>query len=190
MDSNCTYNRYFIEKILPHRSPFLLVDSITSYKGGQYPSIRANYAITDKEPAYYNNLSGSHWPSIYIIEGMGQCCNLAIIISALEKGLMLAGLGIKSIDDVLQRLMFDESDDITNALKSNLHQRLTEIYLNIGFLGSADVKITGHVSYGQVVSYEVRQNQVYGSLYHSTVKAFSDDKLIAHGTMVSAARRE
>lgn len=148
----------------------------------------ANFTINDKEPAYFNDLHGSHWPSIYIIEGMGQCCNLVIIISAMEKGLMKAGISIKSIDDVLWRLMNDEPDELTGTLKGILYQRLNEMYSNVGFLGSADIEITGYARPGQIISYEVRQNQAYGSLYHSTASACVDNNLIAHGTLVSAGR--
>lgn len=188
MDIHCTYNRSVIEKLLPHRPPFLMVDSISSYKGGQNPSMTANFTVTDKEPAYSDNESGSHLPSIYIIEGLGQCCNLVIIISALEHGLIKAGLRIKTMDDVLKGLMYDEPDEITRTLKGILHQRLMEPYSNVGFLGSADMEITGRARYGQEISYEVRQNQAYGSLYHSTGKAFVNNNLIARGTLVSAGR--
>ena len=148
----------------------------------------ANFTINDREPAYFNNLPGSHWPSIYIIEGMGQCCNLVIIISALEKGLMKAGISIKSIDDVLWRLMYDEPDKLTGTLKGILHQRLNEIYSNVGFLGSADIEITGYARSSQIILYEVRQNQAYGSFYHSTASAYVENNLIAHGTLISAGR--
>lgn len=166
-----------------------MVDSITSYNGGKNHSILANYTVKDKEPVYSNNEYDSHWPSMYIIEGLGQCCNLLIVISALEKGLIKAGLRINTMGEVLKRLMDNEPDEITTILKGILHQRLTETYSNIGFLGSADMEITGHARQGQVISYEVQQNQVFGSLYYSTVRAFTNNNLIARGTLVSAGRK-
>ena len=165
-----------------------MVDSITSYRGGQYPSLLANFAVNNKEPAYSNNEYGGHWPSIYLIEGLGQCCNLVIIISALENGLMKAGLRFESMDNVLKGLINDEPDEIIRTLKGILNQRLMATYANVGFLGSADMKITGHARHGQIISYEVRQNQVFGSLFHSTVRAYTDNNLIAYGTLVSAGR--
>jgi len=190
LETNDTYNRSLIEMILPHRSPFLMVDSITLIKHGPKPSLTANFMVKDMEPLYSNNESDAHWPSIYIIEGLGQCCNLLIVISAIEKELRKTSLSNRTLDDVLKGLMDEEPDEATRALKEILHKRLTKTYLSIGFLGSADVEITGYVRKGQVVSYEVQQNQAYGSLYHSTVRAYTDNNLIARGTLVSAGRKD
>jgi 3-hydroxymyristoyl/3-hydroxydecanoyl-(acyl carrier protein) dehydratase len=190
LDVHYTYDRSLIEILLPHRSPFLMVDSITSVTGGKNPSILANYTVKDSEPVYPNNGSDGHWPSIYIIEGLGQCCNLLVVISALEKGLLKAGLVFNSMGEVLRNLTDDEPDEITRILKGILHQRLMEAYSTVGFMGSADVEITGHVRQGYVISYEVQLNQVFGSLYHSTVRAYINNKLIARGTLVSARRKD
>ena len=190
MDSNCTYNHSLIKILLPHRFPFLMVDTITFYRGGKDPSLHANFALTDREPLYYSkDEADDHWPSIYIIEGLGQSCNLLIIISAMEKGLVEAGLKFNSMDDVLKRLMNNDSDEITSILKSTMEQRLIEPYSSVGFLGSAEMEITGYARQGQVVSYEIQQNQAFGSLYYSTVRAYTNHNLIASGTLVSASRK-
>jgi 3-hydroxymyristoyl/3-hydroxydecanoyl-(acyl carrier protein) dehydratase len=174
--------------ILPHRSPFLLVDSVTLLKYGQKPSMSANFMVKDTEPLYCNNESDAHWPSIYIIEGLGQCCNLLIVISAMEKELGKTGLSALPMGEVLKGLIDGKPDEAISSLREILHQRLAKTYSSIGFLGSADVEITGYARQGQVISYEVQQNQAYGSLYHSTVRAFTDNHLIARGTLVSAGR--
>jgi 3-hydroxymyristoyl/3-hydroxydecanoyl-(acyl carrier protein) dehydratase len=190
LDVNYTYDRSLIEILIPHRSPFLMVDSIVSIQGGKNPSLLANYTVKDKEPEYSGNGSDSHWPSIYIIEGLGQCCNLLILISALEKGLLNEGLRFNAMGEVLKRLMDDEPDEITRILKGMLHHRLMETYSSVGFLGSADMEITGHARQSQVISYEVRLNQVFGTIFHSSVRAYTNNDLIARGTMVSATRKD
>jgi len=189
MDFNCTYSHSLIAILLPHRLPFLMVDTITFYRGGTNPSLHAIYTLTDSEPLYSTDEALDHWPSMYIIEGLGQSCNLMIIISALEKTLVEADLKFNSLDEVLKRLMNDEPDEITRILKSALNQRLMEPYSSVGFLGSAEMEITGYARQGQTVSYEVQQNQVFGSLYYSTVRAYTNNNLIARGTLVSASRK-
>lgn len=189
MDVNFKYDRSLIEIIIPHRPPFLMVDSVTFYKSGKNPSMLADFMVKEKEPLYCGNETVAHWPSIYVIEGLGQCCNLMIVISALENELMKAGLKINAIGEVLKGLMDDEPEEATAILKEVLQKRLKEAYSSVGFLGSADMEITGYARQGQVVSYEVQQNQVFGPLYHSTVRAYTDDGLIARGTMVSAGRK-
>jgi 3-hydroxymyristoyl/3-hydroxydecanoyl-(acyl carrier protein) dehydratase len=184
------YDQSFIEMILPHRQPFLMVDSIISYKSGKNPSLLANYTIKDKEPLCFTNEPDDHWPSMYVMEGLGQSCNLLIVISALEQGLMKANHRINSMDDVFRKLMDKETDVVTGVLKDILHQRQMETFSSIGFMGAANMEITGHARQGHVISYEVQFNQAFGSLFHSVVKAYTDGKLIAHGTMVSARRKD
>jgi 3-hydroxymyristoyl/3-hydroxydecanoyl-(acyl carrier protein) dehydratase len=166
-----------------------MVDSVTFYKSGDSPVMHANFMVKENEPLSSGNGANPHWPSIYIIEGLGQCCNLMIVISALEKELMKTGAKFNSIDEVLKGLIDEEHGEATASLKEILQKRLTEIYSSIGFLGSADLDITGYARHGQVVSYKVQQNQVLGSLYHSSVSAYTDETLIARGTMVSAGRK-
>ncbi len=189
MEIDSTYGHALITVLIPHRLPFLMVNTITFYKGGKNPFLRANYTLLDKGPLYPTDKSDDHWPSIYVIEGLGQACNLMIVISALEKKLVEAGLKFNSMGEVLKRLMDDEPDEITRMLKNALNQRLRETYSNVGFVGSAEMEITGYVRQGQVVSYETQLNQAFGSLYYSTVRAYTNNDLIARGTMVSASRK-
>ncbi len=189
MEINSTYGHALITILIPHRLPFLVVDTMTFYKGGKNPSLRANYTLTDRESLYAKGKSDDHWPSIYVIEGLGQCCNLMIVISALEKKLVEAGLKFNSIGEVLKRLMDDEPDEITRMLKNALNQRLRETYSSVGFVGSAEMEVTGYARQGQVVYYETQLNQAFGSLYYSTVRACTNNDLIARGTMVSASRK-
>lgn len=189
MDADCTYDHSLITVLLPHRLPFLMVDTITSYKGGKNPSLLASYASTGKGLLHSTDNADDHWPSMYVIEGLGQSCNLMIVIYALEKRLVETGLKFNSMAEVLKRLMNDEPDEITRILKSALDQRLTETYSSVGFMGSAEMEITGSARPGQVVSYETRLSQAFGSLYYSTVRAYANNHLIARGVMVSASKK-
>jgi 3-hydroxymyristoyl/3-hydroxydecanoyl-(acyl carrier protein) dehydratase len=176
--------------LLPHRPPFLMVDSIISHKSGKNPSLLANYTIKNKESLYFTSETDDHWPSTYVMEGLGQSCNLLIVITALEKGLMKANHRFNSMDEVFSKLLDNENDVATVILKGILHQRQLETFSSIGFMGAADMAITGHARQGQVISYEVQLTQAFGSLFHSVVKAYINNNLIAHGTLVSARRKD
>lgn len=106
----------------------------------------------------------------------------------MEKRLKQAGFKFDSVVEVLNNLVNDKPDEITNIIKTALNQRQSEPYLNIGFVGSADIEVTGHATYGQLVTYETQLNQSFGSLFYSTVKAFTNNNPITHGTMVSASK--
>lgn len=65
------YNVVDIQKILPHRYPFLLVDRITELKEGEY--IEGYKNITIAEPVFQGHFPGHPiYPGVMIIEGMAQ----------------------------------------------------------------------------------------------------------------------
>jgi 3-hydroxyacyl-[acyl-carrier-protein] dehydratase len=60
-----------IQKILPHRVPFLLVDRVTDVKIGEYVEAYKNVSIS--EPVFQGHFPGHPiYPGVMIIEGMAQ----------------------------------------------------------------------------------------------------------------------
>jgi len=65
------YNVVEIQKILPHRYPFLLVDRITELKAGEYIEGFKNVSIS--EPVFQGHFPDHPiYPGVMIIEGMAQ----------------------------------------------------------------------------------------------------------------------
>ena len=65
------YNVVEIQKILPHRYPFLLVDRITDLIPGQYVEGYKNVSIS--EPVFQGHFPDHPiYPGVMIIEGMAQ----------------------------------------------------------------------------------------------------------------------
>jgi len=65
------YNVVEIQKILPHRFPFLLVDRITELKEGAYIEGYKNVSIS--EPVFQGHFPDHPiYPGVMIIEGMAQ----------------------------------------------------------------------------------------------------------------------
>lgn len=65
------YNVVEIQKILPHRYPFLLVDRITDLKAGEYIEGFKNVSIS--EPVFQGHFPDHPiYPGVMIIEGMAQ----------------------------------------------------------------------------------------------------------------------
>lgn len=65
------FNVVDIQKILPHRYPFLLVDRITSLQEGEYIEGYKNISIS--EPVFQGHFPDHPiYPGVMIIEGMAQ----------------------------------------------------------------------------------------------------------------------
>lgn len=65
------YNVVEIQKILPHRYPFLLVDRITELREGEYIEGFKNVSIS--EPVFQGHFPDHPiYPGVMIIEGMAQ----------------------------------------------------------------------------------------------------------------------
>ena len=65
------YNVVDIQKILPHRYPFLLVDRITALTPGEYVEGLKNISIS--EPVFQGHFPDHPiYPGVMIIEGMAQ----------------------------------------------------------------------------------------------------------------------
>ena len=78
------YNVVEIQKILPHRYPFLLVDRITDLKKGE--SLEGYKNVSISEPVFQGHFPGHPiYPGVMILEGMAQAGGV---------------LAFKSMDDV------------------------------------------------------------------------------------------
>ena len=65
------YNVVEIQKILPHRYPFLLLDRVTDLKKGEYIEGYKNISIS--EPVFQGHFPDHPiYPGVMIIEGMAQ----------------------------------------------------------------------------------------------------------------------
>ena len=70
-----------IQKILPHRYPFLLVDKVTQMKEGEYIVAYKNVSIS--EPVFQGQFPGHPiYPGVMILEGMAQAGGILALKSS------------------------------------------------------------------------------------------------------------
>ena len=69
-----------IQKIIPHRHPFLLLDYVEDYEPGEY-------AVAYKCVSYREEFFAGHFPQepvmpgVLIVEAMAQCCGMLVLRS-------------------------------------------------------------------------------------------------------------
>lgn len=79
-----TLGRVEIERLLPQRSPILLVDRVIAVGEGPPPTLRAAFEVRGDEPILAGHFPGRPlWPGSYTIEGLAQACALFGGIEAL-----------------------------------------------------------------------------------------------------------
>ena len=176
-----------IESLLPHRPPFLMIESIVGYIGGDTPILNAERPIRRSEPVFSGAEPPLHWPSVYIIEGLGQSCTLVSFLWAYERSGTAKKLESENVNPALMNLEDANSDDILKRFLRFLEEDTMKEVPKIGMLASVDVEVTGQVRSGEVLQYRVKQTRLFGALIHYAVQASVETRVIAHGTLVGAA---
>ncbi len=176
-----------IEHFLPHRPPVLMVESIIDYVGGDVPTLSAEYLIRGSEPVFSGAEQPLYWPSVYIIEGLGQSCTLVSFLRAYERSGTAKKLESENVNPALMNLEDANSDDILKRFLRFLEEDTMREVPKIGMLASVDVEVTGQVRSGELLQYRVKQTRLFGALIHYAVQASVETRVIAQGTLVGAA---
>ena len=176
-----------IEKLLPHRRPFLMVDGVVAYDRGPSPRIRACRHVSANEPVFDGHFPGLHlWPGVYTIEGMGQAGNLLAVLDGLVDVYEARG---STMDAALEGLRNLERGckllpgfDRTSA--ATLLEGLGTDPLRRGGMSAAvDVKLTQPAFAGQRIDFDVTWTHRIDTLLRFEVRAEVDGRTIAHGVM-------
>ena len=175
-----------IEHLLPHRPPFLMVESIVEYVGGDAPILNAERTIRISEPVFSGAEPPFYWPSVYIIEGLGQCCSLLNHIWVLERSCAANALGADNISAALMNIEGADGNYTLEQLLEISESSTMNVASRIGMLASVDIEIVGQVRAGELLRYRVEQTRVLENLSRFSVQAFVEAQVVAHGTIVAA----
>jgi 3-hydroxyacyl-[acyl-carrier-protein] dehydratase len=181
-----------IQRLIPHRRPFLMVDTVEAYERGPRPILHAARHVSANEPVFEGHFPGLHlWPGVYTIEGMGQSANLLHIVWSLEKRWEEHG---GAADDLLAALRnLDLGYRLQPGYRPELSARLVEVLgdgpaaaaARIGLSAAVDVKLLAPVFAGQRIDYRVTQTVLLDSIVRFEVEASVAGKAVARGVMTS-----
>lgn len=182
-----------VTRLLPHRRPFLMVDSVEGYARGPRPALRAARMISANEPVFEGHFPGLHlWPGVYTIEGMGQTCNLLRVLVELEAAWEKAGRDPEGVLLALRnmelgfRMLPGYRAGVGAELAEVLRRDLAEPTSRMGVSAAVDVKLLHPVFAGQKLVYTVTQTHVVENILRFEVAAEVDDREVARGTMTGA----
>jgi 3-hydroxyacyl-[acyl-carrier-protein] dehydratase len=179
-----------IHLLIPHRRPLLLVDGVEAFRGGPRPALRATRLVSINEPVFDGHFPGLHlWPGIYTIEGLGQTCNLLIVLLGLQEGYAREGgdstLVLRALENLDRGFRFAGHDPaMSDALLAQLRGRSRT--WNMGMSAAVQIKLHKPVFAGQRLSYEVERTHVHDQIVRFEVRALVEEQVVASGTLTSS----
>lgn len=182
-----------VTRLLPHRRPFLMVDSIVGYARAPRPSLCASRVISANEPVFEGHFPGLHlWPGVYTIEGMGQSCNLLRILLELQGAWEKQGRDPEGVLDALRNMDLGfhfqpgYRADVGKDLADVLAKDLVDPTSRMGVSAAVDVKFLHPVFAGQTLVFTVTQTHAVEGLLRFEVEAEVESRLVARGVMSGA----
>ena len=179
-----------IERLIPHRRPFLMVDTIEGYDRGPRPTLRAARHISANEPVFEGHFPGLHlWPGVYTIEGMGQSCNLLEILWAFERGFEDNGDDPAEVLAALRNLELGYT--LRPGYRPEASARLLAMLADpalpsrLGMSAALEIKLLQPVFAGQRLDYLVARTHQLEGMLRFEVEAQVAGRLVARGVMTS-----
>jgi 3-hydroxyacyl-[acyl-carrier-protein] dehydratase len=183
-----------VRVLLPHRPPFILVDTLEAFAPGEHAALVAAHHISPNEPVFAGHFPDLHlWPGVYTIEGLAQSCLLLRTLVDLEAA-WTAGDGadgefttaLRAWQQALGRL-----DGAPDPRLQSLRRRLADRAAAApgargGLLVAADVKLVHPVFAGQRLGYHVRLAHRVGRMQRFDVEAFVSGRQVARGALTVA----
>ncbi len=133
-----------IEKILPHRPPFLLIDKVTECEPGKFAD--AIKCVTVNEPHFQGHFPEYHvMPGVLILEALAQTGAIALLTEPENAGKLAFFGGVKNARFKRQVV---PGDVLT------LHCELTKRRGPIGF-GVAEARVDGEIAVSAEISFAI-----------------------------------
>jgi 3-hydroxyacyl-[acyl-carrier-protein] dehydratase len=179
-----------IQRLIPHRRPFLMVDTVDAYEGGPRPTLVASRHVSANEPVFEGHFPGLHlWPGVHTIEGMGQSCNLLHIVDSLAHGWAESGDDPLELFAALRNLELGYK--LAPGYRPEVSARLSSVLADpalpsrMGMSAAVDVKLLAPVFAGQRIDYTVVQTHLVEAMIRFEVRAAVGGRLVAKGVMTS-----
>lgn len=177
-----------IERLLPHRRPFLMVDRIVAFEPGDKPTLHAQRYVSANEAVFEGHFPGLHlWPGAFTVEGMGQTGNLVKILHDLSRGFTAELGGPDALFAALRNMELGYT--LSAGYRPELSQGLLGVLARpdlpsrVGLFAQVNVKLLHPVFAGQRLDYTATMTHVVDNTVRWEVEAQVDGLIVAKGTL-------
>lgn len=179
-----------VQRLLPQRPPFLMIDRLDAFEAGPQPAARASRFISLNEPFF-----AGHFPEVPIfpgalmLEGAGQTASLAYTLQVALHGYEERGADLQRLLDDLAAVnaMFElrpGARDPGRPLILEVFERLRG--RPVGVAGEARLKFLRPVPPGVRLVYEARLTHRLGDQARFEVSAAVDGEPVLQGSLSAA----
>lgn len=179
-----------IQRLLPQRAPFLMVDRLTAFAPGDRPAARASRYLTVNEPFF-----AGHFPDLpllpgaMLVEGVGQTASLVYTMSKILDAYTERGSDLQDLTRDLAALdaafsLQPGARDPGRPIVAEAFERLDG--MPVGVAGGVRLKFLAAVTPGCRLDYEVQMTHRLGDQLRFAVQASVDDKLVVEGSLAAA----
>ena len=179
-----------VQRLLPQRPPFLMIDCIEGVDLGSRPMVRASRYLSANEPVFQGHFPDLPlFPGALLVEGAGQTASLVYTLGAILEGYQERGLGLPDLMGDLENLNrglslqpgFVPMDD------SPLNDAFGHLKgLPVGVAGAVRFKFLKPVTPGCKLVYEATLTQQLGPQLHFAVDVLANKQRVAKGTLSAA----
>lgn len=181
-----------IQKLLPHRAPFALVDRILAYGTSPKPILCATKYVSANEPVFRGHFPGFHlWPGVYTIEGLGQTCALLLAIGSMDAQWREQNGDESSVLDALANLElgYRLHPGYRDGLASDMRAFFGDHAPSHQLMGAVAIKMREPVFAGQQIEYTATLAHRHGDAARFRVEACVGSRLVAEGTITGFSGR-
>ncbi|MBW2189488.1 MAG: hypothetical protein JRG93_07845 [Deltaproteobacteria bacterium] len=174
-----------VERLLPHRRPFLFVDRIKSFRLGEVRSMEAALQISVNDPVFDGHFPDwSVWPGVYVVEGLGQTAQLLSTLDAFRRAgaerqdEMLALRTLDALDAAYSLRPGPSPSDEGLALLEDLSKSPV-----VGLASSIDMRLLDPVFPGCRLDYRVEWTLEHNGVLKFGVEASVAGRPVARGEL-------
>lgn len=179
-----------VQRLLPQRPPFLMIDRIDAFADGDRPAARTSRFLTANEPVF-----SGHFPDLpilpgaFLLEGIGQTASLVFTLAAIVDAYRDRGSNLHQLVADLAALDAAYSlrpgfADPGSPIVAEAFERLRG--LPVGVAGGARLKFLRAVTPGCRLVYEARLTHRVGEQVRFSATASVDGEVVCEGSLAAA----